>query len=331
MINRMLKEVRVEDAIGLTLGHDLTKIVPGEFKGRAFKKGHVIKEEDIPELLKIGKEHIYVIELEEGYLHENDAAHRLVQAIAGNNIEMSEPHEGKITLTSKIFGLAKINEALIHQINSITDVALATIFDNKVVYPGGKIAGTRILPLITEEKHIEEVERIAEGNSIIEVKEFSPFNVGLITTGNEVFHGRIKDKFGPIVERKLNMFNSKLIEQRFATDDVETIKKEISYFLNKEDINMIMLTGGMSVDPDDRTPLAIREMATEVITQGSPMLPGSNLMIAYSNQTPILGLPGGVLHDPYTALDAILPRLLAKEKVTREEIIRTGYGGYFGC
>ncbi len=327
----MLKEIRVEDAIGYTLGHDLTRIVPGEFKGIAFKKGYVITKEDIPELLKIGKENIYIIELEEGYLHENDVAYRLANAITGKNVQLNEPHEGKITLTSKIFGLAKINEAIVHQINSVPDIALATVLDNKIVMADGKLAGTRALPLIIEEKHVEEVEKITKGKVVIEVKEFQKFNVGIVTTGSEVYKGRIKDRFGAIVEKKLNYFGSKLVEQRFAPDDIEMIKQEINYFLNHKDINMIMLTGGMSVDPDDRTPYAIREMATDVITQGSPMLPGSNLMIAYNGTTPILGLPGGVLHDPYTALDAALPRILAGERITKEEIIRSGYGGYFGC
>lgn len=331
MSKSMLKEIRVIDAVGLALAHDITKIVPGEFKGAAFKKGHIITDADIPELLSIGKENIYVIELEEGYLHENDAASRIASAIAGDYVKLEEPHEGKITLRSEILGLAKINEEIIHKINAIPDIALATIVNNKVVQPYGKLAGTRALPLIIEEKYIEMVEEITKGKRIIEVKQFKSFNVGLITTGSEIYKGRIKDKFGPIVKRKLELFGSNIVEQRFASDDIEMIKQEISYFLNKSDIDMIMLTGGMSVDPDDRTPSAIREMSTEVITQGTPILPGSNLMLAYNNEIPILGLPGGVLHDPYTAFDVIIPRLLAGEMVIKEEIIRLGYGGYYGC
>lgn len=327
----MLKEIKVEDAVGYTLAHDLTKIAPGEFKGRIFKKGHIIKKEDVPELLKIGKEHIYVINLEEDFLHEDDAAFRIAKSIAGKNVVMNEPHEGKITLRSTIFGLAKINEIIVNQINSIPDIALATILNNKIIQPEGKLAGTRALPLIIEEKNVEEVEKIAMGQTVIEVKEFKKFKVGLITTGSEIYRGRIKDRFGPIVQEKLKFFGSEVVEQRLAPDDINVIKKEIEYFLEHPDVDLIMLTGGMSVDPDDRTPLAIREMATTIVTQGTPILPGSNLMLAYNGKTPIMGLPGGVLHDPYTALDVVLPRILAEEMVTREEIIRYGYGGYFGC
>ncbi|OEG00264.1 molybdopterin-binding protein [Vulcanibacillus modesticaldus] len=328
--NSMLKEIKVEDAVGYTLAHDLTKIIPGEFKGRIFKKGHVIQKEDIPELLKIGKEHIYVLNIKEGYLHENDAAYRLAKAIAGKNVLLDEPHEGKITLTSKIFGLVKVNETLINQINSIPDLALATVFNNKVVQPGGKLAGTRALPLIIEEEKVNRAEALLEGKIAIEVKEFKKSKVGLVTTGSEVYKGRIKDRFGPIVKKKLNYFGSDVVEQRFVPDDVELIKREIEYFL-KQQVDIIMLTGGMSVDPDDRTPYAIREMSTKVVTQGTPILPGSNLMIAYNNDTPILGLPGGVLHDPYTSFDVVLPRILANDPITKEEINRSGYGGYYGC
>ncbi|MFV9511844.1 molybdopterin-binding protein [Tepidibacillus sp. LV47] len=326
----MLKEIRVEDAVGYTLAHDLTKIIPGEFKGRAFKKGHVIRKEDIPELLNMGKEHIYVIDLKDGYLHENDAAIRLAKAIAGQNVEMNEPHEGKVTLTSSTYGLAKIDEELVHQINHVQDVALATILNNRIVHPGSKLAGTRVLPLIVEEKNILEVEQITKGKTVIQVKEFIPFQVGLVTTGSEVYKGRIKDRFKPIVQDKLKAFGSTLIEQRFAPDDVDLIQREINYFVEKK-VDLILVSGGMSVDPDDRTPFAIRELATEVITQGTPMLPGSMLMLAYIGTVPVLGLPGGVLHDPYTAFDAVLPRILVGEKVIKEEIIRLGYGGYFGC
>ncbi len=324
----MLKEIKVEAAVGHTLAHDLTKIVPGEFKGRVFTKGHVIQEEDIPELLKIGKEHLYVMNIQKGYLHENEAAYRLADAIAGENINTNDPHEGKITLASTLFGLAKINEEIVHRINAVPGIALATILNKKLVQPGDKLAGTRALPLIIEEKYIEQVEEIAKGTNVVEVKPFIPYKVGLITTGSEVYKGRIKDRFGPIVEEKLNIFGSKIVEQRFAPDDVEQIKDEIKYFLQKE-VDMILLTGGMSVDPDDRTPQAIREMATEVIVQGTPMLPGSNLMVAYRNKKPIMGLPGGVIYDPFTALDAVLPTVLIGEKVTKDEIIRSGYGGYF--
>ncbi len=330
MKKKILKEIRVENAIGYTLAHDLTRIVPGEFKGRAFKKGHIIREEDILELLNIGKEHIFVMALQEGYLHEDEAANRLAKAIAGQNTTMNEPHEGKVTLTSTIYGLAKIHEKYVHQINQIPDIALATIMDNRIVQPGSKLAGTRALPLIIEERFVEEVEKLTQRKIVVEVKPFIPHQVGFVTTGSEVFKGRIKDQFKPIVEAKLESFGSTLVEQRFVPDEIDWIQKEILYFIDKK-VDLILVSGGMSVDPDDRTPFAIRGIATEVITQGTPMLPGSMLMLAYIGDIPVLGLPGGVLHDPYTAFDAVLPRVLAKETITKDEITRLGYGGYFGC
>ncbi len=326
----MMEEIPVYEAVGKRLAHDLTKISPGEFKGRAFKAGQIIKEEDIPELLKIGKENLYILHIEEGYLHENEAAIRLAKAFAGENISLSEPSEGKITLRSKIFGLAKINEELVHQINRVADVALATIRTDTVVYPEGKLAGTRALPLIIAEDNVKEVEKIAAHSPVVTVLPFQKMRIGLLTTGNEVFYGRIKDKFRDILNQKVAPYSLEIVEQRFAPDDHEIITANILDYL-ASNVDMVFVTGGMSVDPDDRTPLAIKNTGAEVITYGTPILPGSMFMLAYYGNKPILGLPGGVIHDPYTAFDVILPRVLTGERLTKEKISLLGYGGYYGC
>lgn len=331
MAKPSFKEVKVEDAIGLTLAHDLTQIIPGEFKGRIFKKGHVVTESDIPKLLDIGKKHIYILDVPAGYLHENDAAIRMAQALAGENLKMSEPHEGKVSLKSTIHGLAKINKEAIDRMNLLESVAVATITNNRVVQPDGQLVGTRVIPLVVEAEKVASIEAIAaQFAPVISVKPFHRLRVGLITTGSEVFTGRIQDKFGPVVKEKVAAFGSEVIDQRFVTDDRDSIVHEIGCFLD-EGMDLILLTGGMSVDPDDRTPGAIRAAATEVISYGTPMLPGSMLMIAYHQHTPILGLPGCVMHDPYTSFDLFLPRICAGERIERSEISSIGYGGLYGC
>lgn len=334
-LESMLREVKVEDAVGMILPHDFTQILPGQFKGRLFRKGHQIQEEDIPALLSIGKEHIYVMELEPGYLHEDEAAQRMAEAIRGSHIMLTEPHEGKVTLKSAIHGLAKIDKAFIDRANAMDQIVMSTITTNRVVTPGHPLVGTRVIPLIVEEAKVAEIERLAnewagEGRSILEVKPFRKLRVGMITTGSEVFKGRIQDKFGPVVKEKLAALGSEVVDQRLAPDDSATIVREIHSFV-EQGVDLILVTGGMSVDPDDRTPGAIRAAGARVVSYGTPMLPGSMLLVGYLGEVPIMGLPGCVMHDPYTAFDVLLPRICAGEEIVRDDITEMGYGGLYGC
>lgn len=320
-----MKTVKTVDAVGMILCHDITKIVPGEFKGVAFKKGHIIKEEDIPELLKLGKDNLYVWEYEEGMLHENDAAIRIKDHIAGNGLGFSTIKEGKIDFIADIDGLLKIDVAELFKINSLREIIVSTLHNNTPVKKGTKVAGTRVIPLVIEESKILKMEEIAKKN-IVEILPIKPKKIAIISTGNEVYYGRIQDKFGPILTKKVQEYGCEVVYHTFSSDDKEMIKEKIQEALNS-DAELILCTGGMSVDPDDRTPLAIREMGGELITYGSPVLPGAMLLLAYHSKRAILGLPGCVMHSKRTAFDLVLPRILADEKVTFEDIASYGHGG----
>lgn len=329
----VLREVKTEDAIGLALAHDLTQIVPGAFKGRLFRKGHRVTADDIPKLKDIGKEHLYVIELAEGDLHEDDAALRLAAALAGERIVYGEPHEGKVTLKAAEDGLAVIAREVVDGINALGEIALATIHGGRFVKAGEPLAASRAIPLVVPEAKVAAAAEIAaryraehEGVSPISVKPLRRFRAGLLSTGTEVFTGRIADKFGPAVRAKLESYGSELAEQRFAPDDRHTIVNHLLYFLERG-YDMILVSGGMSVDPDDRTPGAIADAGTDIVSYGTPMLPGSMLLFGYLRGVPIFGLPGCVMHDPYTSFDVLLPRVLAGEIITRQEIAAMGYGG----
>jgi len=330
-----MTEVSVYDAVGLRLAHDLTQILPGKFKGSLFKKGHIITEEDIPKLLDIGKAHIYVLEMAETDLHEDDAALEMARVLCDETLFLTEPHEGKVNLKAKFKGVARIDEALIYEINLLGDIALATITTNRVVEADQLIAATRVIPLIVEKSKIEWVKRICDnyryekGKSPLTIKPLPRREIGLITTGSEVYNGRIRDKFGPAVKNKLESLGSVVVEQRFAPDDRDIIVKEI-HSLKQKGYDMIIVTGGMSVDPDDRTPGAIKAAGTDIVSYGTPMLPGSMLLVGYLEETPILGLPGCVMHDEYTSFDVLLPRILLGEKIEREDIVKLGYGGLLG-
>ncbi|MCZ8523097.1 MULTISPECIES: molybdopterin-binding protein [Paenibacillus] len=329
----LLQEVAVEQAVGLMLAHDLTQIIPGEFKGRLFRKGHVIREDDIPALLSIGKEHIYTMRLKDGILHEDEAARRMAEAVRSPEVTLTDPHEGKITLKSAIHGLAVIDKARIDAMNALDGIVMSTIRSHTPVKPGQPLIGTRVVPLVIEEERVAAVERIAASSEepILQVRPFRPLRAGLITTGSEVFKGRIEDKFGPVVREKLAAFGSEVIEQRFAPDDSAVIIREIHRFLHEDKAEIILLTGGMSVDPDDRTPGAIKGAGADIVSYGTPMLPGSMLLMGYIQGVPIMGLPGCVMHDPFTSFDVLLPRILAGEIIERAHITELGYGGLLGC
>ena len=326
-----MKTVPVQKAIGMVLCHDMTQIIPGEIKGPAFKKGHVIAEEDIAKLLEIGKEHIYVLNMEKGHIHENEAAERIAKAATGPGITLSNVSEGRINFIASP-GLLDINTEALNRINSIEEVVLATMHDGQQVTESHPVAGTRVVPLVIDEKKIEQVEAIcAEYPYVVGIRPFQHHNVGLVTTGSEVYHGRIMDKFGPVIRKKFSTLGSSVMDQRLTSDDPSMTRDAILAFI-AEGAEMVVVTGGMSVDPDDQTPTAIRATGADVITYGSPTFPGVMFMLAIRDGVPILGLPGCVMYYRASIFDLVVPRLLAGEDVTRETIVGMGHGGFCaGC
>ena len=322
-----MREIKTEQAVGLVLAHDLTKIIPGRFKGRAFKKGHIIRTGDVEELLSMGKEHIYILDIQAGELHEDDAALRLATALQGPNIELSETSEGKVNLLAGVKGLLKINREAIIAMNTVPDIAIATLHSNRVVKQGEKLAGTRAVPLVIQEEKIRTVEMIASNFApVISIMPIRSLKVGIITTGSEVYKGRIPDKFGPVVKRKIEALGSTIIDQIFVPDDIKEIQKAVEKLIDVG-AELVITTGGMSVDPDDRTPGAIKALGAKLITYGTPVLPGSMLLLAYYRGIPLMGLPGCVMYEKSTSFDLILPRVLANDPISREDIAQLGYGG----
>ncbi|QKG85411.1 molybdopterin-binding protein [Kroppenstedtia pulmonis] len=327
-----LREIHVSQATGMVLAHDLTQVLPGKYKGPLFRKGHVIQEKDMESLLSIGKEHIYVMDLAAGEVHENDAACRIAVSARGKSIRLSSPREGKVNLVAEIDGLLKVNKEAVHGINGVEQAVLSTLFDNTPVKKDQVVAAARVIPLIYPEDRLIKVEAIAEkhGGALVEVRPYQVYKVGVVTTGSEVYHGRIQDRFGPVVQEKVQQYGSMLMGQTLASDDKGMITSQIRAFID-QGADLVLVTGGMSVDPDDRTPGAIAELGAEIISYGTGMLPGSMLMVAYYGTVPVLGLPGCVIHDPYTSFDRVLPRILAGEKMTKQELISWGYGGLHSC
>lgn len=322
----MIEKIRVEDAVGLPLLHDFTAIMEDGFKGVLFKRGHIVEESDIEALKNIGKDHIYVGKLEEDQVHEEDAIAEISDALFGANIEASDVSEGKINLTSKVKGLFVIDRTILRKINEIGDYTITCKKSYSKVGEGERLAGARIVPLWTERGQVEKAKEILEAGPIFEVKKFKKLKVGCIITGDEVYYGRIKDAFRPVLEEKLAEFGAEVLGYEFLPDDEDRLVATFEKF-KEEGADLVIFTGGMSVDPDDITPRAIRETHAEVIVQGIPMQPGNMLMVARLGETYLMGVPGASIHSKITSFDFFLPRVFAGIDLTRDDFLEMAEGG----
>lgn len=322
----MMKKIKTTDAVGHVLQHDITEIIPGEFKGRAFKKGHIITEEDIPHLLRLGKDHIFVFELGEDKIHENEGAMILGKLGQGENISLGdEVKEGKINFNSSIDGILKVDSEKLFELNMLGEISFATLPNNIPVKKGELVGGARIIPLVIEKEKMNRAKALIKA-PILNIRPYKKYKVGIITTGNEVFYGRIEDKFGPVILEKLKPYNSEIIGQALCPDDKEIIKEKAREFLDKG-ATMIIFTGGMSVDPDDMTPTSIIELGGELISYGAPVLPGSMFLLSYLGDIPMMGLPGCVMFAKKTVFDLVLGRVMTGERLTKADIMRYATGG----
>ena len=327
-----MKRIKTTEAVGQVLCHDMTQIIPGEFKGPRFRKGHVVTEEDIPVLLSMGKESLYVWELGEGMLHENDAAERMCALCLGEGITRSEVAEGKIELFAARDGLFCIRREALCAVNAIDELMIATRHGDTAVKEGDKLAGTRVIPLVIEEEKLREAERVVGGEPLLSVRPFVLRRAGVVTTGSEVFHGRIEDAFTPVIERKLAAYGIEMTEHIVVDDGLENIQNAIAA-MREAKVDLILCTGGMSVDPDDNTPGAIKASGARIVTYGAPVLPGAMFLLGYyEDGTPVMGLPGCVMYARSTIFDLALPRIAAGVELQRSDFTVMGEGGLcLGC
>ena len=325
-----MKEIRTVDAVGQILCHDITQIIKDQKKGVLFKKGHVVREEDIPALLSVGKEHLFVWEKKEGMLHENEAAEILYKISAGEHMHGSEIKEGKIELIADCDGLLKIRRDALQAVNSLGEMMIASRHGDFPVRKGDKIAGTRIIPLVIEKEKMDRAEKAAGETPIFSILPFRNKKAGIVTTGSEVQKGLIKDTFTPVLREKLDEYACSVVGQTTPGDDRKQITEDILNFI-REGADLVICSGGMSVDPDDRTPGAIKDTGAEIVTYGAPVLPGAMLLLAYykteDRTVPILGLPGCVMYAKRTVFDLILPRVMSDDRICAKEISAYGEGG----
>lgn len=324
-----MKQIKTTNAVGHILCHDLTQIIPNEYKGARFRKGHVVTQEDIPILLSMGKENLYVWEKKEGFLHEDDAAQILASICQNSNMTKNEPKEGKIELFADCDGLFRVRRNALTKINSIGEIMIASRHGNTFVKKGEKLAGTRVIPLIIDEKKLKKAQDIAGNTPIFEIKPFKQKKVAILVTGNEVKKGIIADKFSPVIKSKFNEFGSQVLNPVLVGDNPSETTNQIIKHIENLNADIVVCTGGMSVDPDDKTPLAIKNTNANIITYGSPVLPGAMFMLAYygEKQIPICGLPGCVMYAKKTIFDLVIPYLISDTKLTNKTLSGLGEGG----
>ncbi|MEK6653399.1 MAG: molybdopterin-binding protein [Nitrospirota bacterium] len=366
-----VKTIPVNEAVGTVLAHDITEIRPGEFKGRAFRKGHIIREKDVCHLQRLGKEHLFVLNIADDEMHEDDAAYAIAKALMGAGVVIKgEPKEGKIDIIAARDGLLRVNKEALLEFNMLGDVMCATLHDNTVVKKGQVVAGTRAIPLVVKKKVIEQAVAIAtqardvesgvtpsltlpprgggQGwGGVISIKEIRKPKAGIVITGNEVYYGRIKDAFAPIITKKVEEMGGEIVGVYYAPDEEEFINARLRELIEMG-ANLLVTTGGMSVDPDDVTRFAIRKLGATDMTYGSAVLPGAMFLVAYINkehsaesieqkplapcalpsaEIPILGIPACGMYSKTTVFDIILPRILAGEKIGRKELAELGHSG----
>ena len=326
-----MKLIKTEDAVGHVLCHDITQIIKGVTKDAVFRKGHVVTEEDIPVLLSVGKEHLYVWEKDESMLHENEAAQVLYEICAGENMHGSEIKEGKIELIADMEGVLKIDREKLKAVNSLGEMMIASRHGDLPIRKGDKIAGTRVIPLVIEKEKMEKAKAVANGEPIFKILPYQLKTAGVITTGSEVYKGIIEDTFTPVIEEKLAEYHVTMISHALCPDDPNMVTEEIRKMLDAQ-IDMIICTGGMSVDPDDKTPLAIKNAGTDIVTYGAPVLPGAMFLLGYKKLAngkiiPIMGLPGCVMYAKRTIFDLVLARIVAGDVIARSDLDALGEGG----
>ena len=322
-----MKLIRTQDAVGHVLCHDMTQIIKGEYKDARFRKGHVVTEEDIPVLLSMGKENLYVWEMVPGMVHENDAAERLVRLCQGDHMARSAVKEGKIELTAQMDGLFRVDTRRLNAVNAIDEIMVATRHGNTPVKAGDKLCGTRVIPLVIAEEKLRAAKEAAGDRPLLELLPWKLKTAGVVTTGSEVAKGLIQDTFTPVVVEKLAAYGVAVTEHRVVGDGLENVAAAIGE-LRRAGVDMILCTGGMSVDPDDNTPGAIKASGARIVTYGAPVLPGAMFLLGYFDDgTPVMGLPGCVMYAGATIFDIVLPRVVAGVPVAREDITSLGEGG----
>lgn len=320
-----MKKIDVYSAVGLPLCHDITAMKDG-FKGALFKRGHIVEQKDIPVLMDLGKKTVYVWEEAETLIHEDDAAVELANLLKTENTAFTDVAEGKTVMTASCDGMFRVDTQLLAAINSVEDITVTTLPNHYPVKKGARLASMRIVPLATDKENIEKAKQLCSGKKVAELLPYKPLKAGIIITGSEFYTGRIKDRFEDIARNKLAKYPCTVIGTKICDDDTDMICRAAEGFI-EQGADVVIFSGGMSVDPDDVTPTAIEELGAEIISYGVPSQPGNMTLVAYLDDIALLGVPGAAVSLPTTVFDVLLPQIFAGERFTRQQLVNLAEGG----
>ena len=317
----------IEKAVGKPLAHDITRIIPGKSKGPAFRKGHIVAVDDLPILRDMGKSAVYVFDPDSHYVHEDDAARILADSCQTGGFTFEGPSEGRVNIKARIHGLLKINMELLTHVNGSGTTVFSTVHQNTACFEGMTVAATKIIPVSMEESRFRPiVQEIKNKGPLLKLLPFSRNRIGVVVTGAEVFSGRIKDGSLHILSPKVEALGGEIVSHRICPDREDAIAETINT-MAEQGCDVIVTTGGLSVDADDVTLSGIVGSGATLVSYGSPILPGAMFALAYLGDIVVLGAPAAIFYYKATALDVFLPRAMAGDTITREDIVNLGHGG----
>ena len=331
-----LTKIPVTQSQGFKASHDMTQIIPKQFKGPAIKQGQTITVGDICRLQQMGRQHVYVEsdsnENITDHVHENEVAKSFAKVMAGDGITYkNEPIEGKIDFIAQRDGLLIINTDQLNAINLIPGIMCATRKSYSIVKKNRKVGGTRAIPLYLPRTNFEHALSILTQSPIFKVLPFRKAKIGILVTGTEIVQGLIKDQFIPIITAKSLKLGCQIVKSHIVPDQRDAIYNSIMDLIALG-ADLIITTAGLSVDPDDVTRLGLVDAGAENILYGMPILPGAMTLLAQINSIQVIGVPACALFYPTTSFDLLLPRLLAGIQITRKDLAHLGHGAYcWGC
>jgi len=321
-----MKRCSVEESVGQILAYDITEVNREKgIKKRAYKRGHVIQADEVDHLKSLGRKTVFIEDGEDGGVHEDDAAKMTAPLAAGDNISFDEaPSEGKVGFYADVAGVFKVDEKRLYDINYLGIPSMPTIHNNLGVKKGDSVAAFRIIPLVCEQEIMDKIREILK-EPLFYIEPYKVKNCSLLITGSEVYEGIIQDGFRPVIEAKLKKYGVELAEYEIVPDKLDVVRDAVKRLASGAD--MVITTGGTSVDPDDITSQALADAGVIYEMKGTPLQPGNNFTVGYLDDTPVCAVPAAALHFTATSLDILMPRMLAGEKITKADLAKLAHGG----
>jgi molybdenum cofactor cytidylyltransferase len=321
--------VPLDQAEGKILGHHIA----GPSGRRAFRKGRPLTAEDIQALCELGREIVYVAELEADDVDEDTAALRVADAVKGSGLCVSKAHVGRVNLEATEFGLLRVDAGRLTRLNESEGVTLATLETNSIVTAGKTVATVKVIPFAVPEAEVTRAEAIAaEGPvAMIGLQELLPRSVAVVLSGSPSVEQRVMENFERPLRERVEALGSEIRSVDYISLEDQQGESALADVLIRrvnDGANLILLAGETAImDRYDIAPRAIERAGGEVTCFGAPVDPGNLLMLAYLQDVPILGAPGCARSPKVNVIDWVLPRLLAGDRLARMDILALGHGG----